>query len=381
MIDLFSKGAFGLVYNKFSSNPDVQKMSIGLSCLYKAKNWLYSNEPDSISRKERVFQKIVGVGLGVAGLACICYGLSSLIASSPIQNSRLEKTTDIYESKFPDCRADAGDRNILLLTARSTVDHVGAFDPTRSFSLNNCFCKLGNLTQKVISTPLEICTTIAEASKEKPLDSLVIGAHGDPARMLLSPNQEFRVFDLLPANCFKGLSSTANIILASCSVGAQRFLTPNLAEWMSWISGKPVISPSLVSDARLQTCFAENGMIKMNFSDVFRMSENGVDSYGIRDVTKQTNVLESGSQVFRFGVHMFFPTVFKIMILWNGAYLGGKLIQGVGFLGESAVKKVRNYQPYAADITIGLFQMIHRVGSAITDGMDWVYGNAIRPLF
>lgn len=401
------------LYNRFSQSPAIQKLAAGVGCLSQGKRLLCDPDPSpapSLIRK--IGRKAAGLALLAGGLAGLYYGGKPLVTASTDdlkaaflfgQNSAPSIQEDRYEQVFKK------QTEVLYLGASPDADYNGALDPSTSYSLPTCLDAISKLKYKTIHHPLQICEEIQSASETGSVQDLVIGAHGSIRTMALSPTSIFKVFDPLPANCFDGLAPTARIFLQSCSTGAHSLWRPNVAEWMSWISGKEVIAASAVIFSSSGQCGINpsNGRldIRLKGPDPAEMAENSVFFFSSGDVDHTThfNTSASWAETALFSVKMVAPTILGAMTTWQGMRFGATVLQGSGAAAEWLIDKsaaptkrlserIGLYNPDAAQIlyttTKRTSQILNATGKAAHQGMDkllqpvsnlgsWMFGKSI----
>lgn len=269
---LLSRSLFSIpVYWGIAQLPSIQKISVGLTALSYGKQLVWDYDP-SISRKWKVLRWMAGGALIVGAVASMVNESTTLFNLSRSEglsgatvfgeNPGVSAEKDPYESAYegyyekstpieglmsqsPVCK-----ERVLYLAASAETDHNGAINPFLYLGFPNyfhaivphCLHKFSDVVYKTICHPLQICERIQSATKEGPIQDLFIHAHGSPYAMSLSTSSTFKVFDLLPQDCFDGLASKARIFLISCSTGADGLWQPNIAQWISWISNREVIA-------------------------------------------------------------------------------------------------------------------------------------------
>jgi len=271
---LISRSLFSTpIYWGIAQLPAIQNISLGLTALSYGKQLVWDYDP-SISRKWKVLRWMAGGALIVGAVASLVNESTTLFNLSRSEglsgatvfgeNPGISAEKDPYESAYegyyekstpieglmsqnPVCKEQA-----LYLAASAETDHNGAIDPFLYLGFPNfhtivphCLHKFSDVIYKTIRHPLQICERIQSAAKEGPIQDLFISAHGAPYAMSLSTSSTFKVFDLLPQDCFDGLASKARIFLISCSTGADGLWQPNIAQWISWISNREVIAPDI----------------------------------------------------------------------------------------------------------------------------------------
>jgi hypothetical protein len=385
------------LYNRFSQSPAIQKLAAGVGCLSQGKHLLCDPDPSPApSFIRKIGRKAAGVVLLAGGLAGVYYGGKPLVTSSTDdlkaiflfgQNPAPSIQEDRYEQAFKK------QTEVLYLGASADTDYNGALDPSSPYSLPTCLDEISKLKYKIIRHPLQICEEIQSAAKNSPVQDLVIGAHGSIRSMSLSPTSLFKVFDQLPTNCFDGLASTARIFLQSCSTGAYSLWRPNVAEWISWISGREVIAPSAPISNRLAQCSINprNGRlnIRLQGPDAADMERaiNGVVYMSAPpvDYTTRFNTSTSLIETALFSMKMIAPTILGAMATWQSMRFGATLLQGSGAAAEWLVDKsaaptkrlaerVGLYNPVAAQIlyiaTKGTSQILNATGNAAHQAMN-----------
>ncbi len=301
---LLSRSLFSIpVYWGIAQLPSIQIISLGLTVISYGKQLVWDYDP-TISRKWKVLRWMAGGALIVGAVASLIYGSTNLINLSRGaglrraiffgENPGISAEKDPYESAYegyyekttpieglmsqnPVCK-----ERILYLAASAEVDHNGATDPFQSFGDENfdktvphCIRKFSDVVYKTIRHPLQICERIQSAAKEGPIQDLFIHAHGNPYTMGLSKSSRFKVFDLLPQDCFDGLASNARIFINSCRTGANGLSQPNIAQWISWISNREVIaSDDATADVR---CFIDQFDNRLNVKEFY--FSNGFHSF------------------------------------------------------------------------------------------------------
>lgn len=154
----------------------------------------------------------------------------------------------------------------LMLALFSTNDPNGAFDErmTNRRTLRPFMSKF-QVRRREIDSSQEICHQIKEVSvrEGRPIDNLIIGAHGVPNVMAFANHEYLTTQTSFPKNCFDGLAPKAEVILASCSTGASRlFGLTNVAQHIADITQKKVIAPTTdVSMTSLKLKFDHNDSV------------------------------------------------------------------------------------------------------------------------
>lgn len=402
------------LYNRFSQSPAIQKLAAGVGCLSQGKHLLCDPDPSpapSLIRK--IGRKAAGVALLAGGLAGLYYGAEPL-ATASVDDLKAEFLfgqnppsiqEDRYEQAFSNWRT-----TLLYLGASADADHNGALEPSSSLSLPSCLDAISKLKYKIIRHPLQICEEIKLVSKiGGSVQDLVIGAHGSINSMTLSPTSSFKVFDQLPANCFDRLFYGARIFLHSCSTGEHSLWQPNIAEWISWISGREVIAPSDEIGGKSAKCSInpENGRLDIRLNGFENMRNDRVlPWFNSRSVDRTTyfNTSTSGTEKALFLVKMVAPTILGAMATWQSMRFGATVLQGSGAAAEWLVdrsaapikrlaERVGLYNPDAAQIlyatTKGTSQILNATGKAAHQTMDkliqpvsnlgsWVFGKSIN---
>jgi len=414
----------GAIYNRFSQSPEIQKISIGLGCLRKGKGLLC--DPDSSPAPSLIWsiaRKTAGVALLAGGLTGLYYVSKPLIAASTDdlkemflfgQSPSDTIEQDPYEQAFK-LQTNENRAEVLYLSVGKNADHNGAFNPLRASSFATRLSKISKLIYKTFQHPLQICEIIQSASRTRLISDLVISAHGGVSKIDTDTKSTFRIYDLLPANCFAGLSSKARIVLDSCLTGSESVWQPNIAEWISWISGKEVIAPSGIITNWISQCFInpDTGRLDFGFcsgpiqkdrkpgkvgpldptSKEYRAMEKNVslcldvnrDDYFVADYTKRFNVSSSWTENYLFSIKMIAPTILGAAATWQTMRLGASVLQGSGaaagwIVDKSAapIKRLAErtgfYSPEAGQIlyttTKGASQILNAAGKTMHQGMD-----------
>jgi hypothetical protein len=405
------------LYNRFSQHDAIQNLASGVVCLSYGKHLLC--DPDSSptpSLIRKIGRAAAGVTLLAGGLAALYYGLyyggGRLVKASTDdlkslflfgQNPAPSTQEDPYEQAFKKYAQPFNNQTeVLYLGASAAADHNKILNPSYSFSMPLCLNEISKLKYKVIRHPLQICEEIQSAAKTGPVQDLVIGAHGNIRCMSLSPTSRFYVFDQLPTNCFDGLASTARIYLTSCSTGAYSLWGPNVAEWMSWLSGREVIAPSAPITGALGKCFInpENGRLDIKLR--WRNYTASLNAEPI-DRTTRFNTSTSWAETALFSVKMIAPTILGAMATWQSMRFGATVLQRSGAAAEWLVdrsaaptkklaERIGLYNPAAAQIlyiaTKGTSQILNATGNVTHQAMDkliqrvsnlgsWVFGKSI----
>lgn len=263
------------IYWGFAQLPHIQKISLGLMVLSYGKQLAWDYDP-AISRKRKVMHWIAGGTLIAGAMASMIYGgyyLYLLSQRVPLsrsmvfgQNPGIASEKDPYEKAY-EWHYQQSERKgpieklissssvckekILYLVSSEESDQNGALNPLKEWerffnlkgSLPYCLRQYSDLIYKSIRHPLQICEQI-QAAKEQKIQDLFIETHGNRFALGLSKSSLFKVFDVLPQNCFDGLASNARIFLVSCRNAENGYWQPNIAQWISWISNRQVIASS-----------------------------------------------------------------------------------------------------------------------------------------
>jgi hypothetical protein len=388
-----------LVHNKSMQSPEIQAASVTIGCLRLAKHSLSDPDPsNNQSSVKKVASKVIGVTCRIAEVIGCCAiaielgaKVEALFREVPVSLGGV----DPYESAFKrafEKRISKTGIEVLYLVGSSTADPDGAFDPIgqrgrflyeiiAERTLAMCLHQTTDLTYKVIEHPLQMCKEIALASSKNPVQELVLGMHGFRHEMVFNiPFSSFRVFDWLPSNCFDGLSRNARIFLQSCSTGGRSFWKPNMAEWMSWLSGREVVAPSseLSNTCRCLINSTNNQLdIKLTYSPP--------NEWGATDITEHFHVSASWMETASFHMKFTLSTILGIISCWQAVRAGATLVQGSGMVVECLVdksaapitkvaKKVGLYhQPIAQTlytVTKQTGKILNVVGSGTHQGMD-----------
>lgn len=420
------------IYNRFSQSPAIQKLAAGVGCLSQGKHLLC--DPDSSpapSLIRKIGRKAAGVALLAGGLAGLYYGGQTLATASidNLKSAFLFGQSPIASMQKEDSMNEPS-TEILYLVASADSDPGGALNPSiPNFipdrleerirlgydALPSCLNAITKLEYKVIQHPLQICEKIRSTAKKASVQELIIAAHGTSEEIAFSRMVNFKIFDLLPSNCFDGLSSKARIFLQSCSTGKNMEWLPNIAEWISWISGREVVAPSEDVDGTLGQCsLNQEGRLDIKLVGVKREVERIIyDSSTVIfrdkpavavDYTQHFNTTASWSAKAFFSMKLVIPTVLGTMATWQTMRFGATVLQGSGAAAEWLVdrsaaptkrlaERVGLYNPDAAQIlyatTKGTSQILNATGKAAHQAMDkliqpvsnlgsWVFGKSIN---
>lgn len=311
--------AWTALYGRFAQSPAIQTLATGVGCLSQGKRLLCdtdSSSPPSLMRK--IGRTVLGLTLLTGGTIALYNGGEALLTAS---TNNLRSAFLFGEKPRPPIEEDDYDLtfkrrdNVLYLAAPSDADHNGSIDPSDYESLVRRLDKITSLKYKVIRHPLQICEEIQSASKVRLLEALFLHAHGNMDTMRFSPTSLFKVFDLLPSRCFKWMSS-ARIFLQSCKTGQNSLWKPNLAQWISWISGLEVIASSKsISQANTQCWLDENNLLDMRFWNDLDIS------------TVRFNTSTIWAEKAAFLAKMGLSAVFGAFTSWQ---LGSAALQGSG---------------------------------------------------
>lgn len=341
------------VHNRVCQNLEIQQCAVGVICLRKGWQWACGSDPSLPSSPViKIGRKVAGIALLLGGLAGLYSGASPLIAA---QTNGLQEIfmfgqnpvpiilPDTYEEEFnaSPSYVNHSSPDLLYLAASSEADHNGAFNPLRPSSLPRCLSEISALRYKVIQHPFQICEEIALAGGS--VKDLVIGGHGDEGAVTLSSTSSFQIFDVLPADCFAGLSNEARIFLDSCSTGKNSPWRPNVAEWLSAISGREVRAPAIDVKSKQVTCSIESsaGRVDIRFLDEHQKFFFG--SLGIFlarfDHTQSFNVSSSFQDSASFNLKMAVTAILGVVVAWQTMRVGAAVLQVGGAAGEWAVDR------------------------------------------
>jgi hypothetical protein len=384
------------IYSRISQSPDIQKISIGCSIISQIG---FRALQAGIGFDNHVRDNLVNF---TGAIVAISYGSMTSLAIALEEYSRRtwkwmpsylkrelifgqpptmpsEKITDyesIFKRIFNQSISQNGNRELLYLMAHSDTDLGASFVPSKDSGPLSCLNKICDLTYKTIEHPLHICKEIALASSKNPVQDIAIGGHGSNAAVLLSPISLFRVFDWLPSNCFDGLSHKARIFLEACSTGEEVFWRPNLAQWISWLSGREVVAASDVA-SRYATDYFIN-------PDDNRLSIRIANLEG-GDKTRHFHISGSWMETASFHMKLIIPTILGAINCWQMARVGATLVQGSGILVEyfadksvaparKAAEKAGLYHPLTGKMlhtaTKQTGKVLNVTGRGIHQGMD-----------
>lgn len=216
---------------------------------------------------------------------------------------------------------------LLWLTAEH--DYNGALDPSTSTSQYYAWRRIHNLLEnrmdikyQVIASPKQMCEAVQSALKIGDLVTLVLDGHGNNGAFTFSKNIRMNILKPLPDDCFAGMRQDAKIMLSSC-YGGSRLVPLNIAEWISWISGKTVYAPRHVTAIdQTELKVLDHGELIMDFCS----TEGEVCDY----LDDQFQCQESITSVFHppksFSEQGYYTVKIGLSAL-SGVFIGSELIR------------------------------------------------------
>lgn len=341
------------IYCKAFQSPAIQKIALGLTASQLGKRlFSYADSEKESSFFKRAVCKIAGLSLIGGGLFGIYEGGGFLYGASKSQLSGAflfsEKSSNSFpknlnlEDFLPASELPLFKHHVLstydnicrpgqqILFLASTGVRVGLNILKVHFQGASC------LTKKLISHPLHICEAIESASKVGTINELIINTHGDSNGMVFS-EENLRAFDPIPKNCFDGLAKDARITLLSCSA-AQESGTwrPNIAQWLSWFSGKEVIAPT-----------QPVGWLTL-------IDKGRGNPFEVRLMDSGDTRVDSTKHVFPTD---YFPgpmALFGALSAYQTLRMGATIVQGSGMLAEWLTEKT-SYPVRRVAETVGLY--------------------------
>ncbi len=391
--------------------PSTQAIGIGVYAFRQGVLLLRKVEliDESIIKREAL-RKLVGVVLLVGGTVSIYFGSGNIIKASTnhriarfvfreMQDQITEKDSndvDIYQKM---CHG-YDPQQILFLSVGNEVDYNQSFDPTLQYSSFRQISRFVGVRYRVIYNAFQICREIKNALEKSSFHlGVILGAHGNPRTMRWGLQTAFSVFDFLPSDCFSGLNEKAKIYLDSCNTGKNLVVFPNMAEWISWVSGREVVAATCsVASIKIitnrtesqQRLFLNNGELDIRFL------AGGPDSM---DCTAVFNTSTVWTEKAIFFVKVANSALVGSIITWQAMRLSATVLKGSGaaavwFVDKSAppIKKIAEctgcYNPTLANAlyltTRVAGKIINATGSAVHKGMDntinWIFKKSISPI-